>query len=81
MSSPGSWGSSVASLGQVVRDGLKRAGLASRGEDLLVDLSGGMQRRLNIVAATLHKPRLLLLDEPTVGVDLEAREADTRTAR
>jgi len=62
-------------VGQAVADGLQRAGLADRGDDLLPNLSGGMQRRLNIVAATLHNPRLLLLDEPTVGVDVNAREA------
>ena len=38
-------------------------------------LSGGYQRRVNIAAAVLHRPRLLILDEPTVGVDLNAREA------
>jgi ABC-2 type transport system ATP-binding protein len=38
-------------------------------------LSGGYQRRVNIAAAILHQPRLLILDEPTVGVDLNAREA------
>jgi len=60
---------------QAVALGLKRSGLADRANDLLTDLSGGMQRRLNIIAATLHEPRLLLLDEPTVGVDVNAREA------
>ncbi len=38
-------------------------------------LSGGYQRRVNIAAAVLHHPRLLILDEPTVGVDINAREA------
>ena len=37
-------------------------------------LSGGMQRRLNIVASVLHQPNLIMLDEPTVGVDVNARE-------
>ncbi len=42
---------------------------------LVGQLSGGFQRRVNIAAAVLHRPRLLVLDEPTVGVDLTARAA------
>lgn len=56
-----------------VDEALDRAGLASRADDLLRTLSGGMQRRLNLVAGILHRPRVLLLDEPTVGVDPDAR--------
>ena len=53
---------------------LARVSLADRADDRTSNLSGGMQRRLNIAAGVLHNPRLLLLDEPTVGVDLTARE-------
>jgi ABC-2 type transport system ATP-binding protein len=53
---------------------LARISLSERAGDLTETLSGGMQRRLNIAAGTLHHPRLLLLDEPTVGVDVVARE-------
>jgi ABC-2 type transport system ATP-binding protein len=64
-----------ADCAAAVDEGLRRAGLLERADSALRHLSGGMQRRINIVAGTLHKPALLLLDEPTVGVDLAAREA------
>jgi len=54
---------------------LTRAALTDRADERLTTLSGGMQRRLNIVAGTLHQPKILLLDEPTVGVDIQMREA------
>ena len=49
-------------------------GLEARAGDRVGSYSGGMQRRLNIACAVLHRPRILLLDEPTVGVDPQARE-------
>jgi ABC-2 type transport system ATP-binding protein len=48
---------------------------SDRAGDLVRQLSGGFQRRVNIAAAILARPKLLVLDEPTVGVDLAAREA------
>ncbi len=59
---------------EVVDHALRLMELTERADDLTANLSGGMQRRLNIAAGTLHRPRLLLLDEPTVGVDVLARE-------
>ena len=50
-------------------------GLADRAGDPSKDYSGGMKRRLNIGIALLHKPMLLILDEPTVGVDPQSRNA------
>lgn len=58
-----------------VEEALIRTDLVARADDRLTALSGGMQRRLNIIAGTLHRPKLLLLDEPTVGVDMHARES------
>ncbi|MBW3662254.1 MAG: ABC transporter ATP-binding protein [Actinobacteria bacterium] len=54
---------------------LEVVGLQDRGGDRVETYSGGMQRRLNIAAGMLHDPRLLVLDEPTVGVDPQSRNA------
>jgi ABC-2 type transport system ATP-binding protein len=61
-------------LDAAVDESLRWTGLADRTRDRTEKLSGGMKRRLNIAAGTIHGPRLLLLDEPTVGVDPQSRE-------
>jgi ABC-2 type transport system ATP-binding protein len=59
----------TANIGRV----LAMVGLADRANDRIETLSGGMKRRINIAAGLLHSPRVLFLDEPTVGVDPQSR--------
>ena len=54
---------------------LDAVGLSGRADDLVSGLSGGMKRRINYAAAILHAPALLILDEPTAGVDIPARDS------
>jgi ABC-2 type transport system ATP-binding protein len=61
-------------LKSAIGQNLEWAGLSERAGERTDRLSGGMRRRLNIAAGTIHRPRLLLLDEPTVGVDPQSRE-------
>ena len=68
------YGVKGAALKERVAWALDWSGLADRSKDQVKTFSGGMQRRLNIACSLSHKPKLLLLDEPTVGVDPQSRE-------
>ena len=72
------WGAAYglrgAKLSERVADVLEVIGLVDRGWDRPKDFSGGMKRRLNFGCGIVHEPDVLLLDEPTVGVDPQSRE-------
>lgn len=60
-------------LYQRVNEVLEQIGLSDRAKDRVKTYSGGMKRRVNIAAGLLHKPKLLFMDEPTVGIDPQSR--------
>jgi lipooligosaccharide transport system ATP-binding protein len=59
---------------QAVQQALELANLVPRAETIVKELSGGMRRRLLIARGLIHRPRLVLLDEPTVGLDPQVRQ-------
>jgi len=67
-------GLSGADLAKQVDWALERTGLSDRAREPVKQFSGGMRRRLNIACGILHHPRIVLLDEPTVGVDPQSRD-------
>jgi ABC-2 type transport system ATP-binding protein len=69
------YGMRGAELRRAMDAALDLVGLADRGQDRVSTFSGGMKRRLNMAGALLHDPQILLLDEPTVGVDPQSRNA------
>lgn len=60
-------------LGRRIADSLQLAGLEERADEATSQFSGGMKRRLNLAVGQIHRPQLLLLDEPTAGVDPQSR--------
>jgi ABC-2 type transport system ATP-binding protein len=71
----GLYGLGATELQSRANTALALVGLADRSTDRVKTFSGGMKRRLNIAGALLHEPDLILLDEPTVGVDPQSRNA------
>ena len=57
-----------------INEALSFVDLQSRAKDKVSEYSGGMKRRLNMAVALLHKPEILILDEPTAGVDMQSRK-------
>ncbi|MBK7539210.1 MAG: ABC transporter ATP-binding protein [Myxococcales bacterium] len=70
-----------AALRQRVDWALHLAGLTDRAREVTATYSGGMKRRLNLAAGLVHRPRVLILDEPTVGVDPQSRNHVFETVR
>lgn len=68
-------------LDRAVNDALKMVGLEERGEGKISKFSGGMKRRLNIGAGLIHNPRLIIMDEPTVGIDPQSRNHILETVK
>lgn len=73
-----SFGELLGVIGKDLKDrvawALEFTGLADRASDRVASFSGGMKRRLNIACSVLHRPQVILLDEPTVGVDPQSRQ-------
>ncbi|WP_144513629.1 ABC transporter ATP-binding protein [Bacillus sp. FJAT-22090] len=68
-------------LAERTEEVLQKIGLIDRKNDTVKTFSGGMKRRLNIGAALLHKPSILIMDEPTVGIDPQSRAYILDTVR
>jgi len=68
-------------LEERVVEALETAGLADRAKERIETYSGGMKRRINIAAGIMHHPRVLLMDEPTVGIDPQSRNHILETVK
>ena len=68
-------------LRKAVEESLQLVGLYERRKESIEKYSGGMKRRINIAAALLHQPKLLIMDEPTVGIDPQSRSYILETVK
>jgi ABC-2 type transport system ATP-binding protein len=69
------YGIKSADLKKRIADNLEILGLNEAAHQKIISYSGGMKRRVNLIAGLLHNPQLLILDEPTVGVDVQSKQA------
>jgi ABC-2 type transport system ATP-binding protein len=69
----GMYGLRGGALDEAVERVLRQVGLQQRAREAVAGFSGGMKRRLNLALGLVHRPRVVLLDEPTVGIDPQAR--------
>jgi ABC-2 type transport system ATP-binding protein len=67
------YGMATAEITSQIKTYLSTFGLIEKKNKMVSTFSGGMRRRLNLIAAILHKPKLIILDEPTAGVDVQSR--------
>lgn len=75
------YGLGGSALKNRVEEVLEQIGLVDKAKDRVKTYSGGMKRRVNIGVGLLHKPRLLFMDEPTVGIDPQSRRAILDTVK
>lgn len=64
-----------------IETALQAVGMKNKADELVSALSGGMKRRINVAAAIMHNPKVIIFDEPTAGVDVPARDTLHRLAR
>ncbi len=69
------YGLKTAEVKEAIRYNLSILGLEENAHQKISTYSGGMKRRVNLIAGLMHNPQLLILDEPTVGVDIQSKQA------
>ncbi len=67
------YGMKASEIHAQIKKYLQVFGLSEKGNKIVSTFSGGMKKRLNLIAALLHQPKLIILDEPTAGVDVQSR--------